>query len=144
MPFRQMLSLVVLGLVLGAPGCSSKDKNQVATDDGSANDKKKVEQSSNKGKIEGTKWSSEAGSINGRAQAPGAFRLEFGKDGSLVGQMPAGPFKGTYSLEEGDWVKVELKETRMLGKNPSGQVTIDGDKLTLKCGETRIVFDRVK
>ena len=40
--------------------------------------------SANKGKIEGTKWSSVEATVKGTKIAAGLLKLEFGKDGKLV------------------------------------------------------------
>ena len=73
--------------------------------------------SNNKGKIEGTKWSSIGKTINGNFIPAGSLKLEFGKDGSL--NYFAGPkvFKGTYSLGKGDKVTLKLTEP-LAGRKP--------------------------
>src|SRR5260370_26214199 len=66
-------------------------------------------ESTNKGKIEGTKWSSNAVSIHGQKLSSGKCELEFYKDGTVEFSAtdPFGRrqvFKGRYSFGMGDIV----------------------------------------
>jgi hypothetical protein len=103
--------------------------------------------SKNKGKIEGTKWSSHATTIKGQSLPAGFLKLEFGKDGSLVYQAGPLTFRGKYSLGMGD--KVTLKFDKELGNTGSKthveSVEINGDTLTMKDSDGQGgKFSRVK
>lgn len=101
--------------------------------------------SNNKGKIEGTKWSSVASTVKGTPIPEGFLRLEFGSDGSLV--YSAGPktFKGTYSLGSGDNVTLKLTEDLAGRKNHVEKVSISGDRLTMTDSDgTAMTFKKMK
>jgi hypothetical protein len=101
--------------------------------------------SKNKGKLEGTKWTSLPGVVKGNNLAAGALGLEFGKDGSLVYKTPQGEFKGTYSLGMGESVTLHLDRPLSNGKVHNERITVDGDKLTMKDPDgTELSFSRVK
>src|SRR5690242_6756170 len=78
-PLR-MVQLVLLVAVLFSCGCASN----------------------NKGKIEGTKWTSVASTVKGRAIPAGALGLEFNSDGSMAYKIGPMSLAGTYSLGSGD------------------------------------------
>jgi hypothetical protein len=101
--------------------------------------------SSNKGKIEGTKWSSQAATIKGKTLPAGSLQLDFGKDGSLV--YLAGPLtlKGTYSLGSGNYVTMNFEQELAGRKSHVQQVAIDGDHLTMTDSDgTQMTFDKQK
>jgi hypothetical protein len=116
------LRLVLLAALLLAAGCSS-----------------------NKGKIEGTKWSSQAANVKGQALPAGALTLEFGSDGSLVYKAGPQTFKGTYSLGMGDNVTLKLDQELAGRKNHVEKVVINGDRLTMTDSDgTQLTFDKTK
>lgn len=79
---------VLLAVLLLAAGCSS----------------------SNKGRVEGTKWSSIAATVKGQQVPDGALRLEFGSDGSLVYKAGPKTYTGKYSLGVGNAVTLHLDQ----------------------------------
>jgi hypothetical protein len=123
MRFTRGLQLVVLALALSAVGCSSN----------------------NKGKIEGTKWTSDATTIKGQQIPAGALGLEFGSDGSLVYRTLMARFTGKYSLGGGDTVTLHLDQDLAGRKEHSEKVVISGDKLTMTDSDgTSITFSKQK
>jgi hypothetical protein len=97
--------------------------------------------SSNKGKIEGTKWSSLESTIKGQKIPAGTLRLDFGANNSLVYDTAMGKFTGTYSLGMGDRVTLKLDRELAGFKNHVERVSIVGDRLTMTDG-TSMVFER--
>src|SRR6516162_8134504 len=80
--------------------------------------------SNNKGKIEGTKWSSNATNVKGAPVPAGMLRLEFATDGKLT--YSAGPttLTGTYSLGGGDTVTFHLDQEVQGRKTHAEKITI--------------------
>jgi hypothetical protein len=110
-------------LVLGVTGCSSN----------------------NKGKIEGTKWSSNPTTVKGQPIPAGALRLEFTTDGKLT--YVAGPmtFTGTYSLGGGDTVTFHLTQDLAGRKTHAEKISISGTTLTMTDSDgTSLSFSQVK
>src|SRR5204863_54825 len=87
--------------------------------------------SDNKGKIEGTKWTSIASTIKGQAIPAGALKLDFGADGKLIYNAGPNTFTGTYSLGMGDHVTLKLDQELQGRKSHTEKVQIDGEKLTM-------------
>jgi hypothetical protein len=104
----------------------------------------KAPPSNNKGKIEGTQWTSQPVTINGRTFPADAYKLDFRQDGTLVCQTPRGTWTGTYSLQAGDLIAVHLD--RPMGASPdrTPQIAIHGDKMTLEVDNQQIIFTKVK
>jgi hypothetical protein len=114
------LHLVVATLILVSAGCSS-----------------------NKGKIEGTKWSSQAAVVKGVNAPAGLLKLDFGKDGSLI--YTAGPqrFTGKYSLGMGSNVTLNLDQELAGRKVHVEKVTISDNQLTMTDSDgTQISFNK--
>jgi hypothetical protein len=87
--------------------------------------------SSNKGKIEGTKWNSNAANIKGQQIPAGALALEFRTDGRMIYRAGPKTFTGTYSLGMGDTVTFNLEQP-LAGRNThSERITISGNSLTM-------------
>jgi hypothetical protein len=112
-------------------------------------DKKKGDgASNNKGKIEGTKWSSVETTVKETKLAAGTLKLEFGKDGKLAYRI-AGPkgevtFTGKYSLGEGDKVTFHLDKELAGKKEHIEDVSIQGDRLKMTDSDgTSVTFERV-
>src|SRR3954447_894141 len=101
---RQVCWLLPIVMVLFLSGCSSN----------------------NKGKIEGTKWSSVAANVKGRSLPAGALLLEFRSDGSLLYQAGPQTFTGTYALGAGDAVTLKLDQELAGRKNHREKVVING------------------
>jgi len=111
--------LVVLALLLLTAGCSSN----------------------NKGKIEGTKWSSMAATIKGQQAPAGLLQLDFGADGSLVYRAGMQTYSGTYTLASFNTVVFHLT-TPLAGSNTHAEkVVIENDRLTMTdAGGTQLTF----
>ncbi len=101
--------------------------------------------SSNKGKIEGTKWTSLATTVKGNALPAGALKLEFGQDGSLVYKGGPQTYTGTYSLGMGPTVTLKLNQDLAGRKNHAEKIIINGDQLTMTDSDgTQVTFQKVK
>jgi hypothetical protein len=101
--------------------------------------------SSNKGKIEGTKWTSLPGNVKGQSIPAGILSLEFGSDFRLV--YRAGPITmtGTYSLGWGDYVTLKLDRELEGRKNHTERISISGDRLTMTDSDgTSLTFEKVR
>jgi hypothetical protein len=107
-PFHS-LALVLVVLACGVSGCSSN----------------------NKGKIEGTKWSSDATVSKGQQLPAGVLSLEFTSDGKLVYHAGPQTFSGTYSLGAGDIVTMNLDQELSGSKVHQEKIVIAGNKLTM-------------
>ncbi|HWG45660.1 MAG TPA: hypothetical protein VN688_23060 [Gemmataceae bacterium] len=79
--------------------------------------------SSNKGQIEGTKWTSQA--------AADATQLEFNANHKLVLKRGAKIHKGTYSLGMGPTVTFTFEDDYEGRKIHAEKVVINGDQLTM-------------
>lgn len=96
--------------------------------------------SNNKGKIEGTKWSSQATKFQEKDAPAGTLKLEFGKDNSLVFTAGRGVFKGTYSLGAGNKVTFKIGP-----ESVQETIVIAGDTLTMTDPKgTAVKFSKVK
>ena len=118
-----ILRLVLLTAVLLTSGCASN----------------------NKGKIEGTKWSSLAGTVKGNFLPAGTLQLEFRSDKSLV--YGGGPlvYTGTYSLGMGDTVTFHLTKELAGRKDHAQKIVVNGDRLTVTDSDgTQLTFEKVK
>jgi hypothetical protein len=114
--------LVVLALVLMSFGCASD----------------------NKGKIEGTKWSSQAATIKGNNLPAGALTLEFTTGGRLIYGAGFTTFTGTYSLGMGSNVTLNLDQELAGRKTHVQKVSISGDQLTMRDSDgTSMTFNKV-
>ena len=102
--------------------------------------------SSNKSKIEGTKWTSQAATVKGKALPAGLLQLEFGNDGSLVYKAGAGQtYTGTYSLGMGATVTLNLNQELAGRKSHAEKITITGDQLTMTDSDgTQLTFQKAK
>ena len=87
--------------------------------------------SDNKGKIEGTKWISLAGTINGSAIPADVVRFEFGIDGRLTYKILDLSGFGTYTLGIGDAVTFHLDKEVGGNKTQEQRVVITGDRLKM-------------
>ena len=105
------LRLAPLAMILFIAGCSS----------------------SNKGKIEVTKWTSQPATIKGKSYAAGALHLDFGGDGSLVYKTPNGDFRGSYSLGTFNFVSFHLDRALPNGmKDMTETIRINGNQMTVR------------
>lgn len=101
--------------------------------------------SSNKGKIEGTKWTSTAATIKGQSIPAGALVLEFRGDGGLTYKAGLLTFTGTYSLGSGNSVTLKLNQELAGRKNHTESIEITGDSLVMTDTDgTQVKFVRAK
>jgi hypothetical protein len=101
--------------------------------------------SNNKGKIEGTKWSSQATTVKGQFVPEGTFRLDLGADGGLVFQMGLGTLTGRYVLGTGDTVTLEFDQELGGRRTHLETVVITGEQLQMIDPDgTTLTFRRVR
>ncbi len=101
--------------------------------------------SSNKGKIEGTSWTSLPGNIKGQAIPAGVLHLEFRSDGKLTYLTPVGTFNGTYSLGWGDHVTLKFDQELSGRKSHVERISIRGERLTMTDSDgTEVSFEKDK
>jgi hypothetical protein len=99
--------------------------------------------SSNKGKIEGTKWVNVASNLKGQPVPEGLITLEFGSDKKLLFKAGFQTLTGTYSLGMGNNVTFNLDQEHQGRKNHLEKITIEGDTLTMTDNEGTISFKKV-
>lgn len=117
-----VLHLVLAALILFSAGCSSN----------------------NKGKIEGTKWSSQAAVVKGVNAPAGILKLDFSKDGSVIYRAGTQTFTGKYSLGMGSYLTLNLDRELAGKKIHVEEVTINGNELTMTdLDGTHITFNKV-
>src|SRR5438034_6012244 len=100
---------VTLFLVTIATGCASK----------------------NAGKIEGTRWKSDATTMFGKQIPAGAITFDFKKDGTFKGTLGGQSVTGTYTLEFGSLVTLHCDQTLPTGSSQTQRVSIDGDWMSM-------------
>lgn len=106
--------------------------------------------SSNKGKIEGTKWTSLATKMNvkgkGMTDIPAdLLKLEFTKDGRVTYTIGPMTVSGTYSLGMGDLVTLKFDQELEGRKTHTERVKISGDTLTMTDSDgTAVSFKRIQ
>jgi hypothetical protein len=105
------LALLVLALVV--VGCASK----------------------NRGKLEGTRWRSDASTVKGKSFPEGYLKFEFDTDGSLVYHAGKEKFTGHYTLGPNDMVTFNLD--RPLGGSATHmqRVIVHGDRMAIIDGD---------
>jgi hypothetical protein len=100
-------------------------------------------ESNNKGKIEGTKWSSDAATVKGSQIPAGALQLEFKSDGGFTYTVIGNPLTGKYSLGTGDNVTLTFDKELDGRKSHTEKVAINGDKLTMTDSDgTAVTFTK--
>ncbi len=124
MRLKNVVRVVVALALLSAFGCSSN----------------------NKGKIEGTKWSSKAGTVKGTSIPAGMLKLEFTTDGKMTYTIAGTPNTGTYSLGMGDTVNWnfdrDLGDTKR--KRHAQKCVIKGNIMTVSDSDgTSLDFEKV-
>ncbi len=123
MRLTSVLRVAVAVALLGATGCNSN----------------------NKGKIEGTRWTSQAGVVKGLNVPAGLLELDFRATGGLVYRAGPKTMTGTYSLGWGDTVTLKLDEPLAGRKNHAEKVVVNGDYLTMTDTDgTTMTFERVR
>lgn len=101
--------------------------------------------SNNKGKIEGTKWTSLEFTANGQKVPADSVRFEFTKDGKLTYWILDKPYRGTYTLGDGDTVTLDLDEPLAGSKKHIQTIIIKDDALRLiDTDKTELKFKKDK
>src|SRR5215218_4250474 len=110
--------------------------------------------SNNKGKLEGTKWSSQEFKSKGTLIPPGAIVMEFADDGRLTyrskessatGEVKDKTVTGHYALYSDDYVTFYLDEPLAGSKTHRERIVVRGDTMQLiDTDGTSIPFDRVR
>jgi hypothetical protein len=123
MRFAHLPHLALAALLLLSLGCSS----------------------SNKGRIEGTKWTSLATTVKAESLPAGARYLQFDKDGKMVYTVNSQPCNGTYALGLGPTVTFNLEKDVDGRKIHPRKIVIDGDRLTLTDPDgSEVMFQRIQ
>ena len=124
MRFLSTLRFALLPMILiGVVGCSS----------------------SNKGKIEGTRWiNTEGKDKEGRSLPPGELRLEFGSDGSLTSKNHDETLTGKYTLGMGDRVTFHFTKEISGSKSHVVKININGDTMTMTDATGEITLKKEK
>ena len=118
---RTVPYLVLLVLALPAVGCSSN----------------------NKGKIEGTSWTSQAATVKGKPLPAGVLQLEFYGDGKLVYRAGPQTMTGKYSLGWGDYITMNLDQELAGRKTHRQKVIISNGELTMVDSDgTQMTFSK--
>ncbi|MCC6417820.1 MAG: hypothetical protein IT429_06175 [Gemmataceae bacterium] len=87
--------------------------------------------SNNKGKLEGTKWRSQATTVKGIPLPAGSLQLEFSNDGKLVYRVGGQMMTGTYSLGMGDNVNFHMDQNLAGRKDHTEKIVVNGNQLTM-------------
>jgi hypothetical protein len=117
---RLVAVLPVLLLVLGLCGCAS----------------------SNKGRIEGTKWAGKT--VKGQSLPAGSVRIEFSKDGKVVYYVSPKTYTGTYELGMADYVTLNFDQEIMGRKSHVELILIKDKELTMVDSDgTTVVFTKI-
>jgi hypothetical protein len=101
--------------------------------------------SNNKGKIEGTRWRSDAGTVLGRYCPFGYLQLDFNADGTLVYYAGPRTFRGKYVLKPGNTVTFDLDQP-LAGRNSHDEtIEVYGNKMTVRDSNgVSMTFSKVK
>jgi hypothetical protein len=101
--------------------------------------------SNNKGKIEGTKWTSLEFTAKGKKVPADSVRFEFAKDGKLTYWILDKPYRGVYTLGDGDIVTLDLDEPLAGSKKHIQTIIIKDDSLRLiDTDKTELKFKKDK
>jgi hypothetical protein len=101
--------------------------------------------SENKGKLEGTKWSSQAVTIKGKTVPAGFLALEFSTDGHVRYIVGGQTFSGTYSLGMGSNVTLSFDQELAGRKTHTQKITIRGKVMTFTDTDgTSVDFNKVE
>ena len=135
------LPFLVLAAIFVFTGCSSKGQGS-ASKSGSGGANKGA--STNKGKIEGTKWASRAGS----GYQAKYFKQEFQWDGTCTYEIGGGRVDGTYSFGGGDDVYLNFPGLPPgAGRGKSDQsvaIHVNGTVMTLTLEGHTTTYDTVR
>jgi hypothetical protein len=120
-PVHVLRLLVVLLLLAGAAGCASN----------------------NKGKLEGTRWTSDPGKVRGQSVPEGFMKLEFMVNGDLTLRGGGRTFTGTYSFGPGDLVTMYLDKELAGSKVYFERISLDGNRMKMSDPDgTELAFQK--
>jgi hypothetical protein len=88
-------------------------------------------ESNNKGKLESTRWRSDADSFKGQKLPAGFLKLHFKADGTLVFRAGPQEIKGTYSYGAGDLVTLNLDREVAGRKSHTERIIVRGDRMAI-------------
>jgi hypothetical protein len=101
--------------------------------------------SNNKGKLEGTKWRSDSGVVEGETVPAGTVTVEFRKNGTLTMRVDGHQIEGKYTLGVSNWVTLSLDEEFGHSTSYTALVLIQGDKMTMNDGDgCTLTYSRLK
>jgi hypothetical protein len=101
--------------------------------------------SNNKGKIEGTKWSSLRATKENASLPAGTLKMEFHSDGKLVYQLSRQTYLGTYSLGSGDSVTMTFERAVSGRKSHTGKIKIVDNQMTVTESDgSSILFEKIE
>jgi hypothetical protein len=99
----------------------------------------------NEGKLEGTRWSSDAQTVKGNRLPPGALTLEFTRTGGMTYGVGNAPLTGRYVLGVGEFVRFDLDRELNRSKRHLQRIVVEGNKLKVTDFDgTAMVFTRVR
>jgi hypothetical protein len=107
---RLIFTTVLIIACLAASGCTS---------------------SNNRGKVEGTKWSSVAQTIHGEPKPEGYYVLEFAPDKTFTYQCENFKLTGSYKLGQGDEVTMHYDGLKAGKRSQLETVRVRGDELEI-------------
>ncbi len=88
-------------------------------------------QSNNKGKLEGTSWTSDPGKVKGTPVPEGFLKVNFLADGHLVLRGGGKHFNGTYSLGPGHMVSMHLDKELAGSTSFMETIVVEGKRMTM-------------
>jgi hypothetical protein len=109
-PLLRLLALLLLAL---AAGCASN----------------------NKGKLEGTRWHSDADKYKGKSLPSGFLKLEFDRNGGVIYRAGTHTFTGKYTYGPGDQVIFHLDRELGGSKVHTQTVLVHGDRMVIIDGD---------
>ncbi len=100
-------------------------------------------ESNNKGKLEGTKWTSMGGKIKGVEYTTGTAFVEFQRNGKFTFRFGDRTHTGTYSFGMGDAVIMTFDKPLPTGKTHRESITLKEDRLTMMDPDgTKMTFSK--
>jgi len=87
--------------------------------------------SNNRGKVEGTKWSSFAQTVHGEPKPDGYYTLEFAADKTFTYQCESFKLTGSYKLGQGDEVTMHYDGLKPGNRSQLETVRVRGEELEI-------------
>ena len=141
--FAAVLAVLVLGSHWA--GAQIDRRSHEGTHSAATSNKSGKKGSNNKGKIEGTKWSSLEFTAKGNTIPAGSVKFEFTKDGKLTYWILDKAYEGKYTLGDGDIVTLDLDEPLAGSKKHVQTIIIKDDTLRLiDSDKTELKFKKDK